>query len=156
MTTEQPRPEQEPEYIITESQLKRLTKSIIYGGNNYLNSDYCLLPIQEARSRPYTAPLTQDTTGKILERINYWEDEGMNEDSPGKIEYYKKLLIEHDKKIQQDEREKVIDNIMNEATASRYQEAIHADAPPDFVPQIVVTVWRLRDIVETLRKKDGG
>ena len=54
---------QEPEYIITESQLKRLTKSIIYGGNNYLNSDYCLLPIQEARFRPHS-PLTQDTTGQ--------------------------------------------------------------------------------------------
>lgn len=45
--------DKQPEYIITESQLKRLEKSIMYGGNNYLNSDYCILPVTECRTRPY-------------------------------------------------------------------------------------------------------
>lgn len=52
---------------------------------------------------------------------------------------------------QQFERGRVLDELMNESIKSRYQEAIHENAPENFMPAIVVQLSQLRIIVESLR-----
>jgi len=143
---EQPHPEQELEYIITEKELSCL--------QNMDQNDFVIDLLDAVRSRPHS-PLTQDTTD-CPHHCSVFRN-GFDNNAPMEhhCDFLNNTCEVEEEKIRQDEREKVLDMIgKGIMKLSGIVPNIPQDPNDDRIPEIGID--ELGYLIKSLRTKPEG